>query len=207
MAEDKRRIGFGKNAVGASTLNYYIGIIMLLASFMGIGLAFMVEESYEPARDDSFRLELWFVANFEMLLLAVFSFVVFANAIKLITMARHDGRSTVPEEDLELIGDRIKNDDSIKQYILLRSLVGPSGFFTKIGLTGLPLTTVSLTLIFAFMHVAFEIYGSEARANENFLDLAKLTLGAFIGSYVQKGQEFNFDWFNKISPKNDHKSD
>jgi hypothetical protein len=52
--------------------------------------------------------------------------------------------------------------------------------FTKLGLTGLPLTTVVLTLIFSFMAAA---------GAEGFMDLAKLTLGAFIGSFVQRQVE------------------
>src|SRR4051794_27472114 len=52
--------------------------------------------------------------------------------------------------------------------------------FTKLGLTGLPLATISLTIIFSLL----------ATANPGtFLDLAKLTLGAFIGSYVQRNVE------------------
>ena len=47
-----------------------------------------------------------------------------------------------------------------------------------LGLTGLPLATIGLTIFFALMYA----YGGL----EPFMDLAKLTLGAFIGSFVQK---------------------
>jgi hypothetical protein len=67
-------------------------------------------------------------------------------------------------------------EDAITQYVRLRSLTGFTGLFTKLGLTGLPLATIGLTIFFSLLFFA----------NENFLDLAKLTLGAFIGSFVQK---------------------
>jgi hypothetical protein len=59
----------------------------------------------------------------------------------------------------------------------LSSLSGTTGTATKLGLTGLPLATVGLTIFFSVI----AIFGVDG-----FLDLAKLTLGAFIGSFVQR---------------------
>ncbi|WP_205803936.1 hypothetical protein [Burkholderia sp. Ac-20365] len=102
----------------------------------------------------------------------------------LITVHMADAR-TIPYEDLELVEQAVKDGkpEPIDQYVRLRSLTGMSGTFTKLGITGLPLTTVALTLIFSFMSLL-----PIARA-ESFLDLAKLTLGAFIGSFVQRQVE------------------
>lgn len=69
------------------------------------------------------------------------------------------------------------NEDAISQYIRLTSLTGFTGTFTKLGLTGLPLATIGLTLFFSIMSVYYPT---------QFVDLAKLTLGAFIGSFVQR---------------------
>jgi hypothetical protein len=60
----------------------------------------------------------------------------------------------------------------------LRSLTDFTGTFTKLGLTGLPLATIGLTIFFALLFM----YSTE----KDYMDLAKLTLGAFIGSFVQK---------------------
>jgi hypothetical protein len=60
-----------------------------------------------------------------------------------------------------------------------------SGNFTKLGITGLPLTTVLLTLIFSLI----SLMPIPTQRGDNFLDLAKLTLGAFIGSFVQRQVE------------------
>jgi len=65
------------------------------------------------------------------------------------------------------------------------SLSGFTGTFTKLGLTGLPLTTVGLTLLFAL----FALLPLGAESQKSFFDLTKLTLGAFIGSFVQRQVE------------------
>lgn len=102
----------------------------------------------------------------------------------LITVHLADAR-TIPYEDLALIEQAVKDGkpEPIDQYVRLRSLTGMSGTFTKLGITGLPLTTVALTLVFSFMSLL------PIQHAENFLDLAKLTLGAFIGSFVQRQVE------------------
>ena len=73
--------------------------------------------------------------------------------------------------------------EPIDQYVRLRSLAGWAGTFTKLGITGLPLVTVVLTLIFSFASIL------PVQNANGFLDLAKLTLGAFIGSFVQRNVE------------------
>jgi hypothetical protein len=76
-----------------------------------------------------------------------------------------------------------KNQTGIDNYIRLSSLTGIIGAFTKLGLSGLPLATIALTITFALM--ALITLRSDA-TSKAMLDLCKLTLGAFIGSYVQK---------------------
>ena len=68
------------------------------------------------------------------------------------------------------------HEDAITQYVRLQSLTGFTGTFTKLGLQGLPLATIGLTIFFSLLFLE----------NKEYLDLAKLTLGAFIGSFVQK---------------------
>ncbi len=94
-------------------------------------------------------------------------------------------REVIPRGEYELLAQLIKdgNEKAITEYIRLSSLSGATGTFTKIGLTGLPLATIVLTIILA-------ILGLIAKDNSNKLfDFAQLTLGAFIGSYVQKKRE------------------
>ena len=84
----------------------------------------------------------------------------------------------ISPEDYPVLGPAISKGDeqAITQFIRLSSLSGVTGTFTKIGLTGLPLATIFLTIILAIMGLA----------NSQFFDLAKLTLGAFLGSFVQR---------------------
>jgi hypothetical protein len=104
---------------------------------------------------------------------------------QLLTSARLANARTIPREDLPLIRQAVIDGkaEPIDQYVRLRSLSGVSGNFTKLGITGLPLTTVVLTLIFSGISI-LPVTGSK-----DFLDLAKLTLGAFIGSFVQRQVE------------------
>jgi hypothetical protein len=94
----------------------------------------------------------------------------------------------VPGRDRELVDQAIKNGNSepIDQYIRLASLNGTIGMFTKVGLTGLPLATILLVVFFSL--IAFYEAGTE-KYFVSFMDLTKLTLGAFIGSYVQRAVE------------------
>jgi hypothetical protein len=84
----------------------------------------------------------------------------------------------IPSSDFKLLAPAIQKADekAITQYIRLSSLSGVTGTFTKIGFTGLPLATMMLTLVL----------GMVGLFNENFFELSKLTLGAFLGSFVQR---------------------
>lgn len=99
---------------------------------------------------------------------------------------RRAGRSTnyvIRPEDRPHIWPLISepNPVAIDQYIRLASLSGVSGAFTKVGFTGLPLATVALTVLFVLI--------GWLGANDEILELGKLTLGAFIGSFVQRQVE------------------
>lgn len=100
-------------------------------------------------------------------------------ALRLLFGAGRGVPRVIPLEDRPLLEPLIAaaNKDAIAQYVILSSLSGFTGTFQKIGFSGLPLATSALTLIFS----ALSFLDAE------FLELAKLTLGAFIGSFVQKG--------------------
>jgi hypothetical protein len=87
----------------------------------------------------------------------------------------------IPAHDYELLSAAIRdgNEKAVSEYIRLSSLRGITGTFTRVGLTGLPLATILLTVFLAVLGLS----------DQKFFDLAQLTLGAFIGSYVQKRQE------------------
>lgn len=101
--------------------------------------------------------------------------------IKLLGAAGAVSAQVIPPQEYELLAPAIRdgNEKAITEYIRLSSLSGMTGTFTKVGLTGLPLATIILTIVLAVLGVF----------NNQFFDLAQLTLGAFLGSYVQKQSE------------------
>ena len=124
----------------------------------------------------------WFMRNFAypirslliLVFLAFFGFIMLNSSGKIT-------RSVIPEEDRTLLTSLVKdaNKEAIAQYVILSSLTGFTGNFQKIGFSGLPLATATLTLIFSFL----SFWKLE------FIEFAKLTLGAFIGSFVQRNVE------------------
>ena len=121
-----------------------------------------------------------FLAPFMILLSgAICSYV----GIRLLKAAGIVTKRVIPVEDYHLLSSAIEkgNEKAISEYIRLSSLSSVTGTFTRMGLTGLPLATILLTIFLSLL----------GYYNQKFLDLAQLTLGAFIGSYVQKQQEPN----------------
>src|ERR1700733_11730490 len=106
---------------------------------------------------------------------------------KLVVASGASPENPIPPANYRLLSPLITDGkaESIDQYVRLSSLSGFTGKFTKLGLTGLPLTTVILTLIFA----AIALLPIDAEKEKSFMDLTKLTLGAFIGSFVQRQVE------------------
>jgi hypothetical protein len=101
---------------------------------------------------------------------------------RIITASGAANIQVIPQQDYPLLAPLVAEGkaEAIDQYVRLSTLSGFTGTFTQLGLTGLPLATIFLTLIFA---------GLTLVDSANFLDLTKLTLGAFIGSFVQRQVE------------------
>jgi hypothetical protein len=118
------------------------------------------------------------------IILLIVGYVTASMGRRLLSSIRYTDTRTIPVEDLPLIREAVVKGipEPIDQYLRLRSLSGIAGNFTKLQVTGLPLTTVFLTLVFAGVAL---IPLTDEKLPGQFLDLAKLTLGAFIGSFVQ----------------------
>ena len=106
-------------------------------------------------------------------------------AVRLLSAAGANAQFSLSSQDADLLRPLITDGKAtaIDQYVRLSSLSGFTGLFTKLGLTGLPLVTIAVTLIFALLGVVDREHFKE------FIDLSKLTLGAFIGSFVQRHVE------------------
>jgi hypothetical protein len=99
----------------------------------------------------------------------------------------------IPDKDRQFLIKIIEANDNVAldMYIKLCSLYGFTGNITKLGLSGLPLLTVALTILFTILAAALWAENLSDTHNginmiQNIMDLAKLTLGAFIGSFVQR---------------------
>lgn len=116
-----------------------------------------------------------------MLVLGLSAAVCVYVGIKLPGAAGAVSAQVIPPKEYDLLAPAIRdgNEQAISQYIRLSSLSGVTGTFTKVGLTGLPLATITLNIVLAILGIF----------NPQFFDLAQLTLGAFLGSYVQKRSE------------------
>jgi hypothetical protein len=66
----------------------------------------------------------------------------------------------------------------------LQRNVGTAGFFNRIGLTGIPLVVALFALVFCALTFLAQQLQLE-RLGDAFLDLTKLTVGAFIGSLTR----------------------
>lgn len=124
----------------------------------------------------------WFLHNYSDRALAIFLIVFFSLiGLQLLGAAGKTTPRAIPSEDRALLEPLVRdaNKDAISQYVILSSLGGFTGTFQKIGFSGLPLATAILTLLFCFLSFV----------KPEFIEFAKLTLGAFIGSFVQRSSD------------------
>ncbi len=129
----------------------------------------------DPLETFSLLLPLTLIPMILVVTAAIFSGIGYL----LLRAAGAASKEVIPKQDFGLLSQVLLQSqpkEAINEYIRLRSLTGLSGFFTKMGLSGLPLATIALTLIFTVLAIWVEA----------FFDLAKLTLGVFLGSYVQQ---------------------
>lgn len=176
-----------------SRLPFTISLVSFLALLLLIFLPALLGLLGRPAK---VNFELGDGAGPLMLLLALYlpHLLLFVTTVvsgyvgyKLVVASGANPENPIPPNDYALLAPLIQEgkSESIDQYVRLSSLSGFTGTFTKLGLTGLPLTTVALTLIFA----ALALLPTDAESQKSFFDLTKLTLGAFIGSFVQRQVE------------------
>jgi len=129
--------------------------------------------------------EVWYLSF--TLLAAVLGFAL----IRTLRAAR---REVIPRQDREVLDAAMqKATDPISEYIRLSSLLGVTGFFRKLEFSGMPLATILMTLILCLLSLLSYILNAyladtpiPSELANGFFELAKLTLGAFIGSFVAK---------------------
>ncbi|HEX8168775.1 MAG TPA: hypothetical protein VF601_23685 [Beijerinckiaceae bacterium] len=140
------------------------------------------------ARGDASPIEVFVSSYVIHFLLSLIAIIALIAGYRMVAASGAKSDVVIPTQDYPLLGPLVAEakSESVDLYVRLSSLRGSTGFFTRLGLTGLPLATIALTLIFSIMAMIQSQQGQ-------FLDLAKLTLGAFIGSFVQRQVERRSD--------------
>jgi|SRR5215217_6091533 len=168
---------FGRLAVSALVFIALGGLTLLAAMVTGIVLT---RQGYIPLTvSEAF-------SYYALPLMLIFTAVLFSGfGYLLLRSVGIANKQVIPPQDRDLVTNMIKEDNTtgIETYVRLSSLSGVAGFFQKIGVSGLPLATIFLSLAFALMALA------PLEQQQAFADLAKLTLGAFLGSFVQRAGE------------------
>lgn len=165
----------------AAAVAFFYGIFYLIASS---------SQREANARDSGLKFDFWhdLVLPYFGVIMVVFIGIACAFfAIRLFSKAGSLTSSVIRPEDRRLLEPLISEPkkEAISEYIRLASLTGFSGTFTKLGFTGLPLATVVLTLI--LLGISLSPVDDDLR--KGVFDMAKLTLGAFLGSFVQRNIE------------------
>jgi len=113
----------------------------------------------------------------------------------LLHSVRLAGKEVVPKEVKALLE---KPQSSVDDYVKLSGLIGGTAFFRKLEFTGMRLATILMTFVLCLLSIGSYLLNGYGRTGQTemipkevatgFFDLAKLTLGAFIGSFVTKGR-------------------
>lgn len=133
--------------------------------------------------DRQLPVSAYIIAGFGVhLLLILVAMLASVIAYKIISASGAQLDMVIPPQDYPLLAPLVTEgkSESIDLYVRLSSLSGFTGAFTQLGLTGLPLATILMTLVFTTLTIFNP---------DTFLDLTKLTLGAFLGSFVQRQVE------------------
>lgn len=165
----------------AAQLPFAIAAMAVVAIFIIYVLRLYFRVSVEIPPDAS-PVSVLLLVNSLYILLAFVAVVASIIGYRLVAASGATTSIVIPPHDYELLAPLVSEgkSDAIDQYVRLSSLAKFTGTFTQLGLTGLPLATIFLTLFFSLLTIFLP---------DSFLDLAKLTLGAFIGSFVQRQVE------------------
>lgn len=126
-------------------------------------------------------------SNIQIIATVVIAVLSALFALRLFSKAGSLTSQVIRDQDRKLLEPLISaaNKEAISEYIRLASLSGFTGTFQYLGFTGLPLATVALTLIL----LAVSLGVKDPETSKAVFDMAKLTLGAFLGSFVQRNIE------------------
>lgn len=167
--------GGGPQAAGAPP-GKFLKLLLLLLTGVDFALVFVLYQQIFAQAEKS-SADLAIIGGLILAVIATSAVIIKAYSGQYSTPS-----VIIPPDDRPLLEELIRNEKSkgVELYIQVASLKGPTRAATALGLTGLPLATIGLTIFFSVIALF---------SDGSFLDLAKLTLGAFIGSFVQRSNE------------------
>lgn len=125
---------------------------------------------------------------------AIFTSISALLGFSLVRTLRNARKEVIPRQDRDILDAALqRSPDPVREYVVLSGLIGATGVFRKLEFTGMPLATILMTLFMSLLSVLCYALNAISDINipeqvpQAFLELAKLTLGAFIGSFVSKG--------------------
>jgi hypothetical protein len=169
----------GETRLRALAVGFFISALVLFAVCMG-WLLFVGDQlsAISAAARDSTRVFVLYTMTPLILLFA--ALCCCGMGYLLINAAGTETRRVLPRPDSILLSRLIEEEKEagINLYVRLSSLTGVTGVFTKIGFSGLPLATMGLTIFLTLLSLH----------DDKFVQMAQLSLGAFIGSFVERRQ-------------------
>lgn len=171
--DEPRGFNFGRSSLAVAGIGFIYGAVALF----GFVCYLLVQDDIRASEHPTTLAD--FVPELILSAIGLVGALLGTQLLRSVGLSKSQQPSRVINSDeWAAISDQVKSgqEEAVTQYIRLTSLSGFTGAFTKLGLIGLPLATIGLTLFFSILAISYP----------TFLDLAKLTLGAFIGSFVQK---------------------
>ncbi len=171
--DEPRGFNFGRSSLAVAGIGFIYGAVALF----GFVCYLLVQDDIRASEHPTTLAD--FVPELILSAIGLVGALLGTQLLRSVGLSKSQQPSRVINGDeWAAISDQVKSgqEEAVTQYIRLTSLSGFTGAFTKLGLTGLPLATIGLTLFFSILAISYPA----------FMDLAKLTLGAFIGSFVQK---------------------
>jgi hypothetical protein len=171
--DEPRGFNFGRSSLAVAGIGFIYGAVALF----GFVCYLLVQDDIRASEHPTTLAD--FVPELILSAIGLVGALLGTQLLRSVGLSKSQQPSRVINSDeWAAISDQVKSgqEEAVTQYIRLTSLSGFTGAFTKLGLTGLPLATIGLTLFFSILAISYP----------TFMDLAKLTLGAFIGSFVQK---------------------
>lgn len=129
-----------------STFTFWIYVIST------VGWEITIPIGAEVGKTDSNNLLAAFVSiYFPVMITIISAFLCTLVGIRLLRSSGVVSTQVIAPQDYPLLGEAIAtgNEQAINLFVRLSSLSGATGTFTKVGLTGLPLATIVLTIILA----------------------------------------------------------